>query len=347
MLAEPPPVAADRESVLEIRTAALSAAELCAQMLAYSGKGQLEKRDFCLGQVVGEMMHMLRTSISKKCSLHLDLGDQLPGLHGDPSQVRQVVLNLVINASEAIGDAVGSIAVTTGVMECAADELARGYVVPASGAGAYVFVEVTDTGCGMERETLQRMFEPFFTTKFTGRGLGLSAVLGIVQAHAGALRVRSEPGRGTTIRVLFPAASGRGEAGKGSGDKASWTGRGTVLVVDDEASVLTVTCKMLRRLGFEVLTANDGQEAVALYRERGAEIALVLMDLTMPRMGGEEAFYELRKLNPWVHVVLASGYDERDLAARFAGRGLAACIQKPYTLKKLAAVLGALLAGGP
>ena len=348
MLAEPPPVAAGRESVLEIRTAALSAAELCAQMLAYSGRGRLEKRDFCLGQVVSEMVHMLRASISKKCSLNLDIEDQLPGLHGDPAQVRQVVLNLVINASEAIGDGAGSISVTTGVVECVADQLSRGYVVPASGAGAYVFVEVTDTGCGMERETLQRMFEPFFTTKFTGRGLGLSAVLGIVQAHAGALRVQTEPGRGTTIRVLFPsAAAGRGEAGKASGDKPAWTGRGTVLVVDDEASVLGVSSKMVRRLGFDVLTARDGLEAVELYRARGAGISLVLLDLTMPRMNGEEALAELRALDPEVRVVLASGYDENDILARFAGKGLAGSIQKPYTMDRLGAVLRPLITGDP
>ncbi len=341
------PSAPARESVQEIRTAALGAAELCAQMLAYSGRGRLEKRDFCLGHLVEELVHMLRASVSKKCTLRLDIEKPLPLMRGDPSQLRQVILNLVINASEAIGDAEGDISVTTGVMDGQADPLARGCVVAASAPGPYVFVEVSDTGCGMSDDTIQRMFEPFFTTKFTGRGLGLSAVLGIVQAHGGALRVQSAPGRGTTIRVLFPALGQPATVETPGADAPVRTGRGTVLVVDDEASVLGVTCKMLSRLGYELLTAKDGQEAVALYRERGAGISLVLLDLTMPRMNGEEAFVQLRRINPQVRVVLASGYDEHDLAARFEGRGLAGCIQKPYTMQKLAAVLGPLVQGGP
>ena len=341
------PASTARESVQEVRQAALSAAELCSQMLAYSGKGRLEKRDFCLGSLVEEMLQMLRASISKKCALHLVASKGMPAMHGDVSQVRQVILNLVINASEALGEQEGRITVSTGAMDCQEDQLEQGYVVPVAAPGAYVYVEVSDTGCGMSAETVSRMFEPFFTTKFTGRGLGLSAVLGIVQSHAGALRVTSEPGLGTTIRVLFPVAMPGGARERWAGDGPGFSGRGTVLVVDDEASVLAVTCKMLRRMGLEVLTARDGREALELYRERRSEISLVLMDLTMPRMSGEEAFSELRRLDPQVRVVLASGYDEHDIAAQFAGRGLAGSIQKPYTLKKLAAVLGALLAGGP
>ncbi len=339
VLDEMPPGSEGWESVREIRQAALGAAELCNQMLAYSGKGRMEKLDFHLDQLVKEMVQMLRTSISRKCTLHLVNPAVMPAMHGDVAQIRQIILNLVVNASESMGDNDGSITVTTDVAECPADRPFEGYVVPIAASGSYVFLDVSDTGCGMSDETVQRMFEPFYTTKFTGRGLGMSAVLGIVKAHGGALRVQSEPGCGTTIRILFPVSSPDGIERKPACCGPDWTGKGTVLVVDDEAAVLAVTCKMLGRLGFDVLTARDGQEAVELYRDQGAGIELVLMDLTMPRMSGEEAFAELRRMNPEVRVVLASGYDEKDIATRFAGKGLAGGIQKPYTLDKLASVL--------
>ncbi len=343
VLEELEPSAPVRESVQEIRAAALGAAELCTQMLAYSGKGRIEKRDFCLGHLVEELVQMIRASVSKKCALHLAIEKPLPLLRGDPSQLRQVILNLVINASEALGEAEGDVSVTTGVMDCRADQLVQGFVVAAPAPGPYVFIEVADTGCGMTEETVQRMFEPFFTTKFTGRGLGLSAVLGIVQSHGGALRVLSAPGHGTTIRALFPAAGPGGAVAPKAGNGPGCAGRGTVLVVDDEAAVLGVTSKMLRRLGLEVLTAGDGVTAVEVFREHQAGISLVLLDLTMPRMNGEEAFSALRKIDPGVRVVLASGYDEHDLATRFSGLGLAGSIQKPYTMEKLSTMLRSLL----
>jgi PAS domain S-box-containing protein len=337
------PLAPGRESIRQIKAAAMSAAELCAQMLAYSGKGRLERQDFCLSHLVDEMVHMLKTGISRKCVLNLNLEKQLPRVRGDVPQLRQVLMNLVINASEAIGDRSGSITVSTGAMECPADYLTQNYVAQPLDAGLYVFLEVSDTGCGMSRETVDRMFEPFFTTKFTGRGLGLAAVLGIVQAHGGAIRVYSEAGRGTTVKVLFPAVVGAVAGEPEAPVSSQWRGRGTVLLADDEETVRAVSRRLLERLGLDVLTAEDGQAAVAIYGERQADIDMVLLDLTMPRMNGEEAFRELRRLNPGVRVILASGYSEKDIAGRFAGKGLAGCLQKPYTLDKLRSLLSSLL----
>jgi CheY-like chemotaxis protein len=189
----------------------------------------------------------------------------------------------------------------------------------------------------MDAETQLRIFEPFFTTKFTGRGLGLAAVLGIIRAYNGAMKVSSDPGKGTTFKVLFPALTDGKDATRSpdSSPMADWRGKGTILLVDDEENLVALGTRMLEHLGFTVLTAADGKQAVDLYRERGNEIDLVLMDLTMPHMDGAEAFGELRRLNQDVRVVLASGYSEEDVTSRFEGKGLAGVLQKPYTLAKL------------
>ena len=342
------PLSPAASDIAEIKVSSKRAADLCSQLLAYSGKGRLEEKTFSISELVEEMLHMLKTFISKKCVLNLNLKKDLPITAGDPSQMRQIIMNFVLNASEAIGEDNGMIGVTTGTMVCTMEYFETGYVLKPEKPGLYVTLEVSDNGTGMDAETLNRIFEPFFTTKFTGRGLGLSAVLGIIRSHGGGLRVYSEPGVGTTFKVLFPVAQeGSVPADVFSvGDEAAdlnRRGHGTVLLVDDEETVRSVCCRKLNRLGFDVLTAENGLECVALYREKRDEIDLIILDLTMPIMGGEEAFRELRAINPEVKIVLSSGYTKMDVISRFSGKKISGFLRKPFTMGELLVVLSNLL----
>jgi PAS domain S-box-containing protein len=338
------PAAPARESLGEIEKAARRAADLSRQMLAYSGRGQFAVEEIRLRELVLEMVHLLKSGISKKAALRLDLDRTAPVVRGDATQIRQIVMNLVINASEAIGEREGSIVLATGSGSFSPEELAGIPVGEPAQGGGYVWLEVSDTGCGMDDETQRRVFEPFFTTKFTGRGLGLSAVLGIVRGHKGALRLRSELGKGTAFRVYFPVAQSDAEPSPaGRAEPEEWVGSGTVLLVDDEEIVRELGQEMLARLGFRVVTASDGREATEVYRELRGEIVLVLLDLTMPRMSGEETFHALRAIDPEVRIVLSSGYSETDVASRFSGTDLAGFVQKPYSLADLALRLRAAM----
>ena len=337
-LDEMPPASPARDSLKAIEATSLRAAELCRQMLAYSGKGRFVIENIRMNDLIGEMISLLKASISKKAILNLNLKEPLPPLRGDPSQIRQVLMNLVFNASEAIGEHGGVITISTGMMECSNEDISEIYLDDNLTEGLYVWLEVSDTGCGMDHETQRRIFEPFFTTKFTGRGLGLSAVLGIVRGHKGALKVYSEPGRGTTFKVLFPAAeSDRPLVPQSSSNTqhSDWKGAGTVLLVDDEESVRNLGNRMLERLGFKVLIAVDGQQALETFRELHNEIVLVILDLTMPYMDGEETFRELRRIDQKVRVIMSSGYTESEITPRFAGKRLSGFLQKPYTLDTL------------
>lgn len=347
-LDELPPNSDARDSLEAIEHTALRAAELCRQMLAYSGKGRFVIEPIQFGTLIGEMVSLLKASISKKAILNLNLRESLPALRGDPSQIRQIVMNLVINASEALGEHAGAITLSTGLMDGSPERLAAAYLDEQLAEGPYVWLEVADTGCGMDPETQRRIFEPFFTTKFTGRGLGLSAVLGIVRGHQGALKVHSEPGKGTTFKVLFPAAPQDKPTlpRQGETQSVAWKGAGTILLVDDEESVRTMGNRMLERNGFRVLTAADGREALEIYRARRDEIALVLLDLTMPDLDGEETFHELRRIDPNVRVVMSSGYTESEIIPRFAGQPLAGFLQKPYSTAALMDCLRVPLSGG-
>jgi CheY-like chemotaxis protein len=311
----------------------------------------LEEKTFSISELVEEMLHMLKTCISKKCVLNLNLKKDLPITAGDPSQMRQIIMNFVLNASEAIGERSGVIAVSTSTMVCTTEYFEAGYVLKPEKSGLYVALEVSDNGTGMDVETFNRIFEPFFTTKFSGRGLGLSAVLGIIRSHGGGLRVYSELGVGTTFKVLFPVVQkGNAIADVLSvGDELadlSWRGNGTVLLVDDEETVRSVCCRKLNHLGFDVLMADNGLDGVELYREKRDEIDLVILDLTMPKMGGEEAFRELRAMNPNVKVVLSSGYTKMDVISRFSGKKISGFLRKPFTMGELMVVLSRLLPGG-
>jgi PAS domain S-box-containing protein len=332
------------QALEHIEHAAVRAAELCKEMLAYSGRTQLAAARVDLTALVEDTTQLLKVSISKKCVLKLELHRPLPGILADSTQIRQIIMNLVINASDAIAERSGLIRVCTGVMRAERPYLEETFLSPDLPPGDYVFLEVNDNGCGMAPEVKARVFEPFYSTKFAGHGLGLAAVLGIVRAHRGAIKIYSEPGRGTTFKLLFPAiAEGYHEPEK-SGDKVSaWRGSGLALVVDDEETVRAVAARSLESLGFTALTASDGAEGVRVFREHAGALRLVLLDLTMPHMNGEEAYRELHRINPAVPVVLMSGFTEKDTIDRFAGKALAGFIQKPFARDHLQAKLHAVL----
>jgi PAS domain S-box-containing protein len=320
----------------EIETAASRAADLCKQMLAYSGKGRFVVKRLDLNALVDETAQLLKVSISKKAVLRFEFASDAPAVVGDPTQLRQVIMNLVINASEAIGDTSGYITLRTGLLRADAAYLQSTLLAHDPAPGDYVFIEVTDTGKGMSPDVQARIFEPFFTTKFTGRGLGLAAVLGIVRGHRGALKVSSDAGRGTTFHVLLPCAEGHADPTPAPAPgSAQWRGEGTVLIIDDEEAVRVSTARMLEFSGYRTLLAEDGFDGVEKFRSSPDPIALVLLDLTMPHMDGSEAFREITALQPNARVLLMSGYNEHDAIARFTGEGLAGFIQKPFTLHTL------------
>jgi CheY-like chemotaxis protein len=258
-------------------------------------------------------------------------------------------MNLLINASEALEEKSGYITVSTGAVFCGDEELKQTEFPEGLEPELYVFFEVVDTGTGMEEDTRRRLFEPFYSTKFTGRGLGLAAVLGIVRGHNGALKIESEPGKGTTFRVLFPAQSSEADpraVASQATDAAGgidWQGEGTVLLAEDEETLRILGEQMLKRLGLKVMVAADGVEAVDLFRKYREKINLVLLDLTMPRLDGGEALDKIHRIDPAARVVIVSGHSEADLAERFAGRNLVGILQKPYSLVRLRALLIRLL----
>ena len=335
-----PPDSPARDYIDEVVKGARRAADLTQQMLAYSGKGRFVVQPLDLSAVVADMARLLEISISKRCAMRLDLRNGLPAFEGDAAQIRQVVMNLVINASDAIGDRSGVIAVSTGLRHCDRADLEQAYPDASLPEGPYVYLEVADSGSGMSEETRAKIFEPFFTTKFTGRGLGLAAVLGIVRGHRGAIRVRSDPGKGSTFRVLFPVSGGAAALeSPAAGGASSWRGAGTVLVVDDEESVRGIAQRMLEHMGFDVLTAADGRQALEVYERERERIGLVLLDMTMPHLDGEETFREMRRIRGDVRTILSSGFNEQTATDRFAGEGLAGFIQKPYRYSELQAIV--------
>ncbi len=335
---ELPPGSPARECLDDITTASRRAAELCRQMLAYSGKGRLVVEPVDVSQLVGAMTSLVEVSIPKKAVLQSRLAEGLPSIEADATQIRQIVMNLAVNAAEAIGDIPGTVSVTTGELTCRREDLLDAIPAGDPPPGRYVYIEVSDTGCGMDSATLARIFDPFFTTKFTGRGLGLPAVLGIVRGHNGVIKVKTAPGQGSSFRILFPSFERPVEADRPVPSSTAWRGSGTVLVVDDEEGVRKLAKAMLERLGFTVMLAADGMEAVDVFRAHADEIACVLLDLTMPRLDGAETFAELRKLKPGIRVVLSSGYLAEQATLDIASQDLAGFAHKPYQLSVLAEV---------
>lgn len=324
------------DNLRRIQDSAARAADLTRQMLAYSGKGRFVIETVDLNRLIEDLLHLLEVSISKKVTLSLDLHRPLPFIDADPTQLRQIVMNLVINASEAIGDQTGHVVIATGSTMCQQMQLPGAQEVELAD-GPYVYLMVSDNGCGMDSETQAKLFDPFFTTKFTGRGLGMAAVQGIVKGHKGAISIDSKPGKGTIFKVFLPAgapAPASQIAENRKEDAAQRRGNGHVLLVDDEESVRNVGVQMLKHLGYTVLQAKDGQEALAIF-EQTPGISFVLLDLVMPRMDGRECLRELRRLAPDVAVIMSSGYNEQELAGEFRETPPNGFLQKPYDVAAL------------
>jgi PAS domain S-box-containing protein len=314
------------------------AADLCRQMLAYAGRARLEREPVDLGALVGEMSSMLEASIAKRATLVHQLAPGLPALLGDATQIRQVVMNLVLNASEAVSGPDGTICMSTGTADLDAAALVG---CPAGGqakSGPYVWLEVRDDGVGMDAATRAQMFDPFFTTKFMGRGLGMAAVLGIVRGHGGAIDVESCPERGTRVRVFFPACDAE-PLPTATRRAEKLRGRGVVLLVDDEKNVRISTQLLLREFGFEVIPAGDGTEAIDALRSARGRIDAVLLDLTMPRMDGAETLRHLRSIAPEIPVVLTTGYGSAPLDDEPRAERPDAVLPKPYAEEELFATL--------
>jgi two-component system cell cycle sensor histidine kinase/response regulator CckA len=315
------------------------AAHLTQQLLAYAGKGRFVSQKVDLSQLVREISSLIQTSIPKTVQLRMELENNLPVVEGDPGQLQQVIMNLVINGAEAVGEQTGAVLVTSAVQKVDEAYIRQNFEGESLGVGTYVTLEIHDSGCGMSDAVRARIFDPFFTTKFTGRGLGLSAVLGIVRSHKGAIRVYSEPGKGSTFKILLPAAEGRPQAAQLAGLQEELRGTGLILVIDDEEVVRTTAQAALERYGYSVVTAEDGQRGVDLFRERADEVTAVLLDMTMPVMGGEEAFRLIRLMRPNARVIVSSGYNEVEAIRRFTAKGIAAFIQKPYAAARLARIV--------
>ncbi len=327
---------AARADLLAAERAVRQATDLTQRLLAYAGRAQTAPRPVNLSEVVLGMQPMLRLSVPRKIELRVHCPPDLPAIRGDPSQIQQVVMSLVINAAEAIGDRPGIVSISIEARSFDRAELRNYRLQEDRLEGTYVVLEVADTGCGLTHAQMARIFEPFFSTKLLGRGLGLCTVLGIMRAHGGLIGVESEPGLGSIFRVLFPVhtepVSPPEEAAPPAAD---WRGRGAVLLADDEELVRNVCRRLLERLGFEVLTAADGREAIRIFREHHERLSAVVLDLTMPHLDGAETCRQLQAISRRVPVLLASGYDEHDVARRYAEIGFAAFVHKPFNLDGL------------
>ena len=310
------------EQIARILRAAEKAATLTNQMLAYAGKENFEVGFVDFNQLIGDVIPLVRTAISKNTVIRESWAANLPTIEADPVQLRQVVVALVTNASEALQDEHGEVSIRTGALKNTFH------------SGTRVFVKISDTGQGMDAETSKKIFDPFFTTKFTGRGLGLAAVQGIVRAHRGDIRVESQIGRGTTVTVFLPAMSSR-RAVQGDDLRLLPGSARTILVIDDEQSVREVAQAALQETGFEVLLAGSGHEALDIFGERASEIDAVLLDMSMPRMSGEQTLVKLRRMRPHVKVLLTSGHSEQEVSRAIEGKKASAFIQKPFRASEL------------
>jgi PAS domain S-box-containing protein len=330
----------------QIENASQRAAELCHQMLAYAGKGRFVIQRVELGQLVENTVPLLRASISKRAQLRFRLEPGLPAVMADPTQMRQIVMNLVLNASEALNDQDGEITIATTQLRPSAGFFENAVLAPPEPSAEFIQLEVRDTGAGMSDETIAKIFDPFFTTKFAGRGLGLAAVQGIIRSHRGGLKVRSALGKGSTFTIFLPAApAAQVEAAPAPRRTTAtpWGQSGLALIVDDEDHVRKVTAHMLESCGLRCELARDGYEAIDIFRAKPNAYDVVVLDMTMPRLSGEETLPLLREIRPDVRVLFISGYNRREVVDTLGGAGTLAFIQKPFTLDALREQLQSML----
>lgn len=323
------------EMLRDIMVASQRAGNFCKQMLAYAGRGTLGTSRIEIRALLSELSSLVQAALPKKAYLEYSLQDEPMFVEGDENQLLQVIMNLVTNAAEALGDDEGRIVVSSELVDH--DAAAVGYFAPQADLSSEhnVRLTVSDTGCGMDTETIARIFDPFFTTKFTGRGLGLAAVKGIVLAHGGVIQIDSTPGQGTTFTILLPAASNAGLDEPTIELPQPVVSRQRVLVVDDEAQLRAIFCRRLIHAEFDVIAAADGQEAITIFREDPDSIDCVLLDLNMPKRSGEEVFHELRAVRTDVPIVVMSGFNQQEVLERFKGADLAGALQKPFPSKDL------------
>lgn len=326
-----------QKSIQSIDRAARRAADLCRQMLAYAGKVPVSIGTLDLRETVEEIGELLRASLSSSSAIDYQFDSELSAIQADGSQIQQVVLNLITNAAEALGDSGGKVTLSVKNRFMKREDLAEMDFGDGLEPGLYVLLAVQDTGCGMDEVTQRRIFEPFYTTKFTGRGLGLAAVIGIVRGHGGGIRIESRLGEGSLISVAFPASEKEVTREEPIESVADWRGSGKVLVVEDEDSARELAVIVLKRKGFEVLEASDGYEGLEVFKKNADEIRCVLLDLAMPNMDGDEAHKEIRKLRPQVPTILCSGYPEQDAVSRFSDLNPSGFIEKPYSPEVLVA----------
>ena len=331
---------------IQINKACKKAANLCEQMLAYSGQGRYTVKALSITEFLKDMRSGLRASMHAQLDgrgkIIISTDEVLPMIDADEGQFRQVVTNLVVNASESLEgrEEGGVIHIKARSVELSREQLGQIYAADDSKEGHFISLEVMDNGEGMEKGTLERVFDPFFTTRFIGRGLGLPAVMGVMLGHKGALNIKSQFGKGTRVQLFFPCSDSQGDFSQQStgGYSASidmWSGMGIVLIVDDDQGLLTVASSMIERIGFSVLCAKSGMEAIKLYKENRDKIAVVLLDWNIPEMDGAEVARALHHLQPGLKILLSSGYSEEMVMQSFAPSDVAGFIHKPYSFKQL------------
>jgi two-component system cell cycle sensor histidine kinase/response regulator CckA len=329
------------EFMPEIEKAVDRAAGLCRQMLAYAGKTQFVQSQVNMTALVDDILNMLKSTLPQNAEIKPYLTGDLPCIEGDVSQLRQIVMNLIINASEAIGEEHGEIVVSLTKTVVIAGQSDKDHLGKIITPGLYLCLEVTDNGCGMDEETKHRIFEPFYSTKFVGRGLGMSAVLGIITSHKGALQLSSNPGSGTTFKVYLPVqiAEPTGDESLPQVSLLPWQGSGTILLVEDEPQIVAVARALLETLGFKVVEASNGIEALEQHLKNAAEIRVVVTDIGMPLMGGYELIAELKKRDPALPVIVSSGFGDTIVSSKITPGDIAGLISKPYKFEQLREVL--------